>query len=172
MRLLAQARDRLGAPALGALALFVLGFAFLMSAVQPLERENRALDLRLGGLRAAARTHPGERAPSAKLDRFYRFFDRGVEIVDWLARIYGAGKAAGIELRTADYQMLDSRERLQRYRIVLPVSGGFAQIRDFAERALEEIPVLSLDQISFRRQRAADARVEAEIVMTLHLPRP
>ena len=38
-----------------------------------------------------------------------------------------------------------------RYEIVLPVAGSYAQIRDFLKRALAEIPVLSVDQLTLKR---------------------
>jgi len=51
----------------------------------------------------------------------------------------------------------------------LPVSGSYTQIRSFLEGALAEIPVLSLDQASFRRKGTNETRIEAEIVLTFHL---
>jgi hypothetical protein len=56
-----------------------------------------------------------------------------------------------------------------RYEIVLPVAGTYPQIRDFLRRSLEEIPVLSLDQLSVKRERRSDAAVQAELRMTLHM---
>ena len=52
--------------------------------------------------------------------------------------------------------------------IVLPVSGSYAQIRDFLARALAEVPALSLDQMTLRRESRNQAEVHAELRLTLH----
>ena len=54
---------------------------------------------------------------------------------------------------------------------MLPVAGSYAQMRDFLARALAEIPVLSLDQISSSARTATTARVQAELRLTLHMVR-
>ena len=70
----------------------------------------------------------------------------------------GADKAAG--------------GRIERFEIVLPVTGTYGQLRAFLKRALGEIPVLSLDQMTLKRQSRNDAEVQAELKMTLHLVKP
>jgi len=52
--------------------------------------------------------------------------------------------------------------------VVVPVSGSYPQMRDFLKRSLAEIPVLSLDQISLRRESRKEGAVHAELRMTLH----
>lgn len=51
----------------------------------------------------------------------------------------------------------------------MPLRGNYAQIRTFLNNALVEIPVLSLDEVRFKRERASDAQVEAEVHLTFHL---
>jgi hypothetical protein len=51
----------------------------------------------------------------------------------------------------------------------MPVTGSYSQVRTFLEQALEEVPVLALDQASLRRKRTADHLVEAEIRFTVFL---
>lgn len=110
--------------------------------------------------------------PNARLAAFYRFFEREESTDLWLAKLYGIASTAGLDWRTADYRLVDARYRLERYHITLPVSGTYAQIRRFVEGALVEVPVASLDHISFRRKDPGAPRVEAEIVLTLHLLAP
>ena len=59
-----------------------------------------------------------------------------------------------------------------RYEIALPLAGDYAQIRAFLENALLEVPVLSLDQLSFRRKRSNDLAVETDARLSLHILRP
>ena len=56
-----------------------------------------------------------------------------------------------------------------RYEIVLPVAGSYPQIRDFLRRSLAEIPVLSVDQLSLKRESRNDAALQAELRMTFHM---
>ncbi|MNC99262.1 hypothetical protein D3C83_174870 [compost metagenome] len=77
-----------------------------------------------------------------------------------------------MELRSAAYRTQAAGARLERYEIVLPVSGSYAQVRDFLKRALVEIPVLSLDQVSLKRESRNDARVQAELRLAIHRMRP
>jgi hypothetical protein len=171
--LLAFVDGQLGALGAAALALLAAGAAFLVLAVQPLEEEQRRLDEQI---RLAARGAPSHKAQpagaSAKLAAFYAFFRRGEEPTDWLAKLYGSGKAAGLELRSADYRMVETPYPLLRYEISLPVTGSYAQIRAFLASALDSIPTLSLDRVGFRRKRAGDAVVEADLTLTLYLPKP
>jgi len=52
------------------------------------------------------------------------------------------------------------------------VTGSYAQIRAFLENALIQVPVLSLDQVKFHKERANDASVRADVQLTLHLIKP
>ena len=47
-----------------------------------------------------------------------------------------------------------------------------AQLRDFLRRTLTEIPVLSLDQMTLKREGRNDGAVQAELRMTLHMVKP
>ena len=55
-----------------------------------------------------------------------------------------------------------------RYEIVLPVSGSYGQIRDFLKRARAEIPVMSVDQLTLKRDERKGA-IQAEMRLTLHM---
>ena len=79
---------------------------------------------------------------------------------------------AGLEMRTADYRLAATDGRLARYEITLPLTGTYAQLRSFFAEALDQNPVLSLDQLNLRRKRVNDTVIEAEASLTLHLLRP
>ena len=55
-----------------------------------------------------------------------------------------------------------------RYEIVLPVTGSYTQIRDFLKRSLAEIPVLSIDPVSLKKEEPKGA-LHAELRLTLHM---
>lgn len=158
----------------GVLSLAVLAAALAMHFAQivPLRERSARLTQELRAAKPSQDVMPAGTAPRAQLAAFYGFFERRESPDMWLAKLYGVASAAGLDWRTADYRLSEPRHRLERYQINLPVTGSYAQIRAFLERALIEVPVASLDHISFRRKEAGEPRVNAEVVLTLHLLRP
>ncbi|MGQ0651765.1 MAG: GspMb/PilO family protein [Betaproteobacteria bacterium] len=134
---------------------------FHLVVLQPLEQ--RRADLQVQLARA-----PQPAATPAGIDRFHRAMTRQETPADWLVGIHAIGAATGVALQSARYREHPAAGRLQRYEMVLPVSGSYAQIREFVQRALAEIPVLSIDELSLRRVAPAGGRVHAELRMTLH----
>lgn len=159
-----------------AIAILCGSVGFLYSAVKPLERRVQALEREVArGTRRtplAAFTRAGSGSPEHRLAAFYSHLERSEDAVDWLAKLHGIAKAQGLESRAGDYRLEESRHRLDRYRINLPFTGSYAQIRKFLALALSECPVLSIDQVTFKRRSAAEPRVDAEIGLTLYLRRP
>jgi hypothetical protein len=172
-RLLLRLREELGATGMAALALLAFSAIFLALVLKPLEARNAQLaeELERHASRAGA---PGAGAAdsSSKLDTFYTYLGRGEEATDWLAKLYGIAKATGIDMQSATYKSQAAGKRLERYEIVLPVTGTYLQVRDFLKRALAEIPVLSLDQMTLKREARNEGEVQAELHMTLHMVKP
>ena len=163
-------RKELGTVGAGSLCVLSACLAFQLGTVRPLEAKARALDLQLAAL--PARTDGlklvRSRSPIGAMSAFYRAFDTGERIDESLARLYGIAGATGLELRTADYRLGESKQRLERYEISLPVSGSYSQIRLFLATALAELPTISLDRAVLRRKNANDTRVDADLVLTLY----
>ena len=189
---LLQLRDELGPMGLASLALLAVTAMFLSLVLKPLQEKNVALESSLA--RNAGRAEAG--APAAaggKLERFYNRLESTEAPTDWLAKLYGIGKATGVELQSGSYRSVNPSAtgngatagnaatagaerpgasgggRIERYEIVLPVAGSYPQLREFLKRALLEIPVLSLDQLTLKRESRNDGAVQAELRMTLHL---
>jgi hypothetical protein len=172
-RLLLQLRGELGATGVAAIGLIVLSALFLALVLKPLEARNAQLADQLE--RHSSRAGKGEGAASgaaAKLDTFYSYLGRDEAATDWLAKLYGIAKATGIDMQSATYKSQPAGKRIERYEIVLPVSGTYLQVRDFLKRALAEIPVLSLDQMSLKREARNQGEVQAELHLTLHMVKP
>jgi hypothetical protein len=163
--------ERIGA--IGLLALALIAAAALVQGVvlEPLETELRSLE---GAARHAREPAAMVRVSAAgsQMHAFYRYFERPVQAHEWLAKLYAIGRASGVELPNADYRVQPTGTRLVRYQLSLPVTATYAQARAFMANALNEVPVLSIDQANFRRVRANDPRLDVEIVMTLHLLEP
>jgi hypothetical protein len=162
-------RDELGASGMAALALFGAVALFMAFVLQPLKEKSGAVETRaaiIGG-------EPAHSSSAAeKLAAVYDYLRKPEATTDWLAKLYAIGKATGVELQSASYKTQASSGRLERYEIVLPLTGSYTQMRDFLKRALAEIPVLSLDQISLKRDNRREGTVQAELHLTLHMVKP
>jgi hypothetical protein len=157
----------------GGLGLGLLGaaLAFYLAAVSPARKEIAALQER-----SAEAARHGERrsAPApvttAQIDRFKGFFPALESAPDWLRTLYGIAEREQLELAQGSYRLSDDRVLgLAQYRITLPVRGGYPQIRRFIAGALDAIPALSLEEVTFQREKIGDGAVEAKIGLALHL---
>jgi hypothetical protein len=160
----------LGLPGLAAITLIGLTMLFVALALSPLERRNLELDdslSRASRRMAAAGDVPGGSA--VRMAAFYDYFKGDIQGVEALSRLQQVAAQSGIEIRSADYRMLPTGTRIERYEVLLPVTATYGQLRDFLRNALAQVPVLSLDQLSIRKQKAADGQVQAEVRLTLHL---
>ena len=154
-------KQQLGPLGMAALVILGLAMAFSSLVVQPIERRNEIL-------KSSLKRVPREGTSGKKVEAVYDFLKKDAETTDWLAKLYGIGKATGVELKSASYKTQSEAGRVERYEIVLPATGSYSQIRDFLKRALTEIPVLSLDQMSLKRDNRGDGVVNAELRLTLH----
>ena len=166
----------LGAVGVASIALIAGGLLFLFTLLKPLEERNVRLEHEVA-LKARQNASTDEKLirtspPAAKMAAFYHFLSSDRQAAEWLERLYAAGQAAGVELQSADYRMQKTGTRIERYEIRLPLRGHYTRIRAFLDHALSEIPVLSLDEVKFKRERASDAQVEAELLLSLHLVNP
>jgi len=153
-------RHELGA--LGTAALVVLAAAgvFFIMVLQPMQQERARLE--------GALSKNGAKGGATNLNAFYGFLASKDETTDALAKLYAIGTATGVQLASGSYRSQQAAGRLERYELALPVSGSYAQIRDFLNRALAEIPALSLDQMTLRRDGRNEATLQAELRLTLH----
>lgn len=104
-----------------------------------------------------------------ELQKFYGFFATG-GATDWLDKLYAAADTAGLTLDQGEYRTVpDKTGKLIRYQVTLPVKGSYGQIRRFVDLALVEVPIASLDDISFKREAIGATQLEARVKLTLFL---
>ena len=156
--------DRIGFAGVAALALLALSIAFSNFVVRPLEGKNSLLVERFSkGGRKSEAALPGE-----KVAAVYQYLSKEESTTDWLAKLHGIGTATGVQLRSANYKTLPADGRIVRFEIVVPVTGSYGQIRDFLKRSVAEIPVMSVDQVTLKRQEKSNT-LQAELRLTLHM---
>jgi len=167
-------RRALGGLGLASLAVLAAALVFSLWVVRPLEARGDRLKASLAaGSARSVSAGEGARSQSAeKLAALYQHLQTRDQTTDLLARLYAAGNATGVDLRTAEYRLQKGGARIERYEITLPVSGSYPQLRTFLGRALADIPALSLDKVSVHKRLANDAQVQAEMHLTFHIVRP
>jgi len=167
---LMRLRRELGLAGLAAVVTLALTALFYKAALEPMQHRAERLSQQLERQAARAPGQAGDGSASGKLDTLYSYLGRAEGTTDWLAKLHAIGRATGVEMKSANYRSAPPQAgRIERYEIVLPVSGSYVQMRDFLRRALGEIPVLSLDQISLKRESRNDGAVQAELKLTLHM---
>lgn len=161
------------------LAMILLGATAVFHgyALEPAEERLESLERSIKERAPKATTQPARPTAQAevagRLEQFYAFFDGELTYVDWLARFYAAASVTGIAAPRAEYRSVEpAGVPLVLHEVSIPVTGDYARIRTFAESVLNNVPVASLDQITFRRAAAGDAEVEANLRFTFYLSKP
>ena len=168
MRRLVRLAQGLGALGIASAALIAAAALFHAVVVKPLQARGAQAAER--AVRQVPKAQPA--APAGAADgvaAVYRHLSIGEDPTDWLAKLHAIGAATGLELKSASYRTQPTEGRIVRYEIVVPVAGSYPQIRDFLARSLAEIPRMSIDQLTLRREHRNAGTLQAELRMTLHM---
>ncbi len=167
---------RLTWPWLAAGALLSIIVGFYLSTVYPAGRDLQAKQDRLHALQEEVRaaqqsdnklkqlTAPGQ------LAAFYKFFPPERSIPDWVEKISATAAKNKLILRQGEYQVIrDKNSKLLQYQITLPVKGSYPGLRGFIDDVLREMPMVSLDNVKFERQKIGEDALVSTVMLTLHL---
>jgi len=166
---LRRAAERLGTPGLVGAAILATCLGYYGGSLQPLAQEIESLRaLHATGAAPSARS-PQENLADT-LQQFAAAFPAEGEVAGLLKQLYGLGERAGLRLTQGEYRYVaaDALGMVQ-YRVTLPVSGRYPEIRRFLGAALAEVPWAAVTQVQLRRERVRDGRIDARIELTLHL---
>lgn len=152
--------------------------AFYITVVKPARQELKEVRAHLSILKndekqlvQTLQVEAGK-APAGQLDAFYQSFPSEDAVPDALAELIDIAKAQGLNPKQAEYRIIRNHPgELLSYQITLPIQGGYTKIIAFTFEMLGKIPNLSLDNISFHRQKIGDNQVEAMLWMTLYIKR-
>jgi hypothetical protein len=165
--------QRLGWQGVAGLGLLIATCVFCAGGIAPLDDRVSELKAQMSLPHKALRdTANALRAPdpAAELDAFYRAFPGDDALTDLLAKLHGIGEEHGLALQQAEYRAIDERgPRLGQYRITVPATTTYPQLKHFLAAVLTGMPNLSLDQISLQRRAVADSRVDVQLQFTLYL---
>jgi len=149
--------------------------AFYLSAIGPAQTRESAARASAVSIRervklAAHGLGGSELTPAEQLDEFYRIFPNDKNLLPWLKKVFDLAEAQGINLDQGEYKLVrDKVGKLSRFEIILPVRGGYPQIRNYLNRLHAEIPIVSMEHLQFERQKVNDPQVEAKIRLALYL---
>lgn len=166
---------RLGLPGIIGIGVFVMSLAFYFSLVQPkqlqLEEASQSIDLLSDRVnRAGKALKSGERPTVEQLSEFYQIFPNERNSVDLIGRIVAIAHSDGLNLDEGEYKVNHEKiGRLTRMQMILPVKAEYQQIRKFLADIGSDIPVASLEQIQFQRQKVGDPFVDTHIKLVLYL---
>ena len=151
-------------------ALLAYAIAMLPSQQQLSQLEQEIMDEQTHTQTQQAQAKAVEESESSRQARLYGDFPQQRDLSKRLNRLYAAARDSNLTLQRGDYKLKrDSNSQFLRYEIELPVQGRYPAIQGFAYRALKEIPTLALDEISFKREAANAALVQAKLHFTLYL---
>lgn len=158
-----------------ALLLLIAAAVFHVTVGRPAEQHLEAVEQALRQRAARSPIVPVKAAAAAdtaqRLAQFYAFFDQKLTFTDWLARFYDLAQRSGVEPQSVEYHRVPREDvPLVLYEVSVPVTGDYGRIRAFSEYVLNALPVVSLDQATFKRQRPNQELVEAELRFTFYLP--
>lgn len=105
---------------------------------------------------------------STQLAAFYDYLPQHDTIPDQLKTLLNVADKSGVTLMQAEYKpQPETHADFLRYQIVLPVKADYAQVQAFMLKSLQEIPTLTLESVSFKRDRIEASEVEARIHFAL-----
>jgi Tfp pilus assembly protein PilO len=165
---------RLAWPGWLGLALLAAAAVYAAAVVLPAQGEMVRLGRRVARAEADLR---GDAAGQARplsageqLARFYETFPKDTSVPHWLGRLNAIALREGLSLDVGNYALLRNHSaRLDRFRITLPIKGSYTQVRKFIAAALASAPALSLESVSFKREKVGDGQVEARVDFLLFL---
>lgn len=165
----------LGWPGMVGIGLLSICPAFYFSAILPVQEKLASASNSVIALQEQikyAEREPGanQRTPEEQLDEFYRMFPEDRNMPEYLEKIFSLAKKQGISLDQGEYKVSRSKEgNLVSFQMAFPVKGEYPQIRKYLAALMADIPVLSLQQVQFKRQKVGDSLVEANIRLVLYL---
>ena len=168
-------RSLLGLPGAIGVAGIGMGLALYLSVLQPAQHRLDMARLSASSLheriaRAGLALNDHARPVDDQLTAFYQIFPSEHDAADWIGKIAAIAERDGLELEQVDYKVnRDKIGRLTRFEMSLPLSGEYPKIRSFLSNLRAEIPIVSLEQVEFERQKVGDQKVEAKVRLVIFL---
>lgn len=110
----------------------------------------------------------GVRARETSLRRFQRSLLPQAETNSQLRIIFQFALNAGLAVSQVDMRrQADSPGAFSQLQVSLPLRGDYPEIKSFCNDLLLELPGLSIDQLSLRREQVSGGPIDAQISLSL-----
>jgi hypothetical protein len=164
---------QLGWPGLLAVGLLAMSVPFFFSAIRPMQSEQKQMRLSLNSDYDQSQQSRANRVldnPVEQLAEFYDFFPSEKESPRWLGLMVDIANQNRLTLNHGEYTLVrDSVGQLRRFRITLPVTGNYPQIRKYLSQLIAEVPYMSLENVQFERKDVDESELQAKIVLVLYM---
>ncbi len=165
-------------PWLAALALLAACAGFYLAVIVPARQSLAALKQQLVVMQRDE-THLKQASqdgvltsPTEQLEAFYQQFPAESAVPDTLEKMIKLAQIKGLNPKQAAYRIIRNNPgELLSYQIALPIKGAYPSIMTYAFELLATTPNLSLDNVSFQRQKIGDNLIEATLKVTLYIKR-
>lgn len=101
---------------------------------------------------------------------FYNHLPNYAELGGKLNSIFEAAANNELVVDQVEYKLeIFNQSQFARYHIVLPLTGGYVNIRKFINMIMQNNPTLSLDHISFDKESTSDSLIDVKLDLSLYL---
>lgn len=108
-----------------------------------------------------------------QLAAFYAFLPEHKQLPDQVRQLLVLAQKNGVTLAQAEYKVLpEPNAAFLRYHMILPVRAEARPIQNFLQAALQGLPSLTLESVTFKRERGDTQQLEARIQFQLLLKKP
>lgn len=166
-------RDRvesLGHAGIVGLALVAFCAAFAWGGLKPLHESVHETRAQVELISQRPRNLAAAPVQEKKLSARALDLPSAADALPQVMRLSDLAEAQGLKLRQGDYRLHRDRDAgVVAYQMHYPVTGSYAALRAFINRALEEFPALALEEVLIRRNSIGAQDVEARLRFTLYL---
>ena len=154
--------------AVGACALALAALCAWQS--QRLEGRQQELARQIAAARTAKPAQHRVALPDGarRVAAFYAYLPAHDTIPDLLKQLVDVATSNGVVLAKADYKaQAEDGAAFMRYQITLPIKADYANVQAFIVGALRDMPALTLDSVTFKREQIDTGEVEARVHFNL-----
>ena len=167
---LLRCRPLFGLPGAAGLVLLAIGLPLALSQIPNLQSEQLDLHQQQTAVKEKSRPVVTELPLAERVQQFSASFVPTTQAPEVLANLQKLAKAEGLALPRGQYRIVAPQQGdmpLLRYQLSLPLSGSYAAIRQFVDRARRQIPGLMVDNISFARETVSQPTVIVQLELVV-----
>lgn len=162
-----QGARSLGIGGLAGLGLLAAALLLQVFQVATLRQTIHAQHAHLAALREAAVRREATPAPPPTLNPLAALPPAG-EASQLIGDVERLAHAHGLALPRGQYSVSPlTGTSLQRWQLVLPLTGSYPALHAFIATALERLPNLTLDELKLKRDRIESGELQAELRLSL-----